>query len=582
MRSTPPDGKRLRRLFPWSLSAPSARPTRELFLISWTVLAGVVVVLASVRPFVATGLVAALVFVDLGAAVLRITRPAWSRGLERIRISGTFLLLLGMLLLAGPAAPVWLLTLPAVVRIASTPSDRLLRLGVGAGLTGIVIATLLAVPPGATLELWAAPPLVFLIVLGATRAFAIRERSRTVPAEAILKLSKTKADFLAVVNHEVRTPVHAMLAGLELLETALPKLDEEERRLFRILKKSGSHLRGQVNSLLDMSRFTHQKQSLRHERFDLRALVDELLAMYSLHLAEGVRLESYLEPDLPCHFNGDAARLQTILRNLLSNATKFTASGTVSLEVRWQSPERRSVRISVADTGPGIHPDDHNLIFEPFTQLPVPTARDHAGVGLGLALCGANVHLLGGTIELESEVGRGSRFSCVVPIEPCRQWVEEGARGASCRDCRVGVREALAPPELTSLAAVRVLIVEDDAVNRLVLEKLLRREGVGHIAVSESGSDAINRVRRDPFDVVLMDIHLPDLPGTEAARSLRREGWKGVLIAVTADTTPEMRSTVAAAGIDHLSPKPLDMQDLMTSIREGLGKGGPRPRKQEG
>ena len=396
------------------------------------------------------------------------------------------------------------------------------------------------------------------------------------------RLSRARSDFLAVVNHEVRTPVNALLAGLDLLESALPRLNREERDLMQTMKKSGVHLRAQVNNLLNMSRFTHKKERLNHEPFDLRALVDEMLAMYSLQLAPGVFLSSTIEAELPCHFYGDSQRWQTILRNLLSNAVKFTREGTVSLEVSWHDESRTSIRLLVEDTGSGIAPEHQALIFEPFTQFPVSGERQQGGVGLGLSLCGANVHLLGGKIQVESALGHGSRFTCTLPVQPCTQWSEQGRRHDSCGLC-VTPAQGLHPvrdrstsalePGRMDVVGVRILIVEDDDVNRMVLEKLLNREGLFQIALAGNGAEALMRMDGATFDVVLLDMHLPDLSGTEIARMIRARGWTGRIIAVTADTTPDMQDLALLSGIDHFSPKPLDMADLMASIRQAA-RGG--------
>ena len=395
------------------------------------------------------------------------------------------------------------------------------------------------------------------------------------------RLSRARFDFLAVVNHEVRTPVNALLAGVTLLETALPRLNREERDLLLTMQKSGLHLRAQVNSLLDMSRFTHKKEQLKRERFDLRVLVDEMLAMYSLQLAPGVSLSSRVEPELPCHVYSDPQRWQTILRNLLSNAAKFTQRGSISLEIAWAEETRSALCLTVQDTGRGIVPEHQALIFEPFTQFPAGGVREQGGVGLGLSLCGANVHLLGGTIRVESKVGEGTRFTCVLPVAPCDLWRAQGSRGDSCGHCDDAMADGAGSASLASLqsdtgelAQLRILIVEDDAVNRMVLEKLLNREGLIQISLAGTGDEALARMENEQFDVILLDMHLPDRSGTETARSIRARGWKGQMIAVTADTTPDMRDLVFAAGIDYFSPKPLDMSDLMSSIRLGLTDAG--------
>lgn len=382
------------------------------------------------------------------------------------------------------------------------------------------------------------------------------------------RLSRSKSEFLAMVNHEVRTPINALLAGLALLQKADAPRSTEETELLRIMQISGDHLRQQVNSMLDMSRFSHKKELVERVPFDLYGLIEELIAMYSLQTASGVSLSYRIAADVPCRFISDALRWQTILRNLLSNAVKFTKSGTILLEVAWSTELPGQLRISVSDSGPGIAVSDREAIFEPFIQLDSSPKTQRGGVGLGLSLCNANAQLLGGRIILESEVGRGSTFSCVLPVEACPDWISQGRIGSACTGCPRNKKDdcfvPIASREL--LRDKRVLIIEDEEVNRTVLEKLLQREGISKIAAAATGAAGLQILSQQDFDILLLDMHLPDVTGIHVAREARARGWRGTLVAVTADTTPHMRELLGAAGIDAMSPKPIDLQHLLNAM----------------
>jgi PAS domain S-box-containing protein len=376
-------------------------------------------------------------------------------------------------------------------------------------------------------------------------------------------LSAAKSDFLANMTHEVRTPLNGILGMTGLaLET---NLANDQREYLELVKSSAEALLSLVNDVLDFSKYEAGKLGLDCVEFPLRAVVREVLRPLALRASiSGLAFESVIEEQVPDRVIGDPLRIGQVLRNLAGNAVKFTSQGNVSVHVRSKSAEKSKpvLCFSVADTGIGIPAEKHRLIFEPFTQADGSTTRKYGGTGLGLSISAGLVQLMGGSIWVESEAGKGSTFYFTVPV-------------------------GLAPsPELTPLAAspgaihgrarrkLHILVAEDNSVNQRLATRLLEREGHA-VTIAGSGGEALEALERregEPtsFDLILMDVQMPDMDGLEATARIRERecnsGRRVPIVAMTAQAAEADRLRCLESGMDAYISKPVNVPELMKII----------------
>ena len=392
---------------------------------------------------------------------------------------------------------------------------------------------------------------------------AVRERTRQLQsekertAEALARAeqaSRFKSEFLARMSHEIRTPMHGVIGTADLLMGS--RLDPSQQELVRTLKESAAVLMNLLNDILDLSRVEAGKLSLAVRPFDLAALVQTVAGlMQPIAKKKGLDLRVSL-PAGPLWFAGDGHRVQQILLNLVSNAVKFTHAGFV--EVAVAAPAElygKGFELIVRDTGCGIPPDRIDSIFQPFVQVGGDPAAAAAGTGLGLSVAKALVDAMGGMIEVDSRPGHGSTFRVRLPLAAAEP-VPEPAPAAS------------AP----SSAPLRVLVVEDNPVNRQLIARMLAV--LGHQAeAAPDGETALRLASRDVWDVILLDIRLPGIDGLETARRLRQAGCRATLIALSANVYESDRAAALAAGMDGFLGKPLHLDEL----REALDAAARRP-----
>ena len=371
-------------------------------------------------------------------------------------------------------------------------------------------------------------------------------------AEKAEAASRAKATFLAMMSHEIRTPMNGMLGVADLLRNMSP--DPSQKKLLDILAGSGESLLRIINDILDFSKIEAERLELRPRPFDLRGLLDELEALVGSQ-ARGKRLSFVIEadPDLPAAVNADRQRLSQVLMNLGNNAVKFTDRGEVRLIVRVQAQAegKATLQFTVKDTGIGMSAVAMSRLFLPFTQL--AEARRHGGgTGLGLVIAQKLVNLMGGRIELSSEPGKGSSFWFSLEL-PLAQPI--AATGTT---------------QILGLESMSVLVAEDNAVNKTIVEAMLRQLGHGITLVS-NGREALDALSKDHFDLVLMDCNMPVMDGLEAARLLRA-GAHGVrdvnvpVIALTANAMDGDREQCLAAGMDDFLAKPVSIAALRQAI----------------
>jgi signal transduction histidine kinase/ActR/RegA family two-component response regulator len=377
--------------------------------------------------------------------------------------------------------------------------------------------------------------------------------------------SRAKSSFLATMSHEIRTPMNAILGLSELL--AGSGLTDDQRRMADTLHRSAGSLLTLINEVLDLSRIESGRLDLEHRAFDLEEVVRESVELFATQAASvGLALGWRLEPGVPPTVVGDPARLRQILVNLIGNALKFTPEGRVEVVV---AEEDEGLRIEVRDTGIGIAPEAVEQLFEPFFQVDGSATRRHEGAGLGLAICQRLVELMDGTITVESERGAGSTFRVVLPMP---------AAGAEA-DAADAALTAPAPAERGAgdgagdgePRPLRILLAEDNPVNQLVTTLMLERLGYDTDVV-DRGPAVLEAVAEKPYDVVLLDLHMPEMDGVEVGRRIRAElGRRSpYLLAVTASALAEDRERCRQAGIDDFLAKPVQLEALRSALRRAV------------
>jgi PAS domain S-box-containing protein len=410
----------------------------------------------------------------------------------------------------------------------------------------------------------------------------ITERKQT---EAALREAKieaeqanhAKSEFLAHMSHEIRTPLNAIVGAARLMDGE--NLTPQQTSYARIMRHSSRSLLTLIQNILDLSKIEAGCAELETGIFELAPIIDGLAGVATAS-AQGkdIAFNFDLAPDLPPRLMGDPYRLEQVLNNLLSNAIKFTTQGEVSLRVQKVSEDEKSARLlfTLADTGIGISREKLGVIFEPFAQAENTTTRTHGGTGLGLAISRRLVEMMGGAIEIESTPGKGSRFTFTVTFQlPTAAEIAptQASQRIECADFS---------PATTPLAGRRVLMVEDNEFNRVVLEGILQRFGI-QVDAAIDGYDGVERFQAGcPYDAILMDLHLPGQDGFDCTRAIRAlpEGAQVPIIAFTANVLSTTGSKCRAAGMnDHLS-KPVEPDILLrTLIYWILGEGSSAPVK---
>ena len=447
-------------------------------------------------------------------------------------------------------------------------------------------------------------------------------RSRTdkklaIAAEAALAGEQAKSQFLAVISHELRTPLNGIIGIADLLSRTAPSLDL--RRKIGIINNSGQDLLRLVEQILDMSRIDADEMDVFPENTNVREVIDSIDMLWRPTIeGKGVIFTSHVDKSVPDFLTFDPLRLRQCINNLVSNAAKFTSTGRVHMHITAEYLEaeaKSQLTVIVADTGMGIRKDVQDNLFKPFVQADSSITRQYGGSGLGLAITRSLARMMDGDLVVTSRVGAGSEFTLTILanassdaklldtmdalfeddeimskrfappssnplLESLQTRLDSETKDAE--SLNIVLEDEVAPevleppsldtspsPNLDSLENIRILIVEDVPSNQDVMKIFLEPEGCA-IACADNGQHALTALRTQDFDVVLMDIRMPEMHGIEATRLIRSEGGRNSrvpIIALTADATAETNAQCMAAGANIFLTKPIIATELIDSIR---------------
>ncbi len=392
-------------------------------------------------------------------------------------------------------------------------------------------------------------------VVSVTRDITAAERALSRAKAAAEAANESKSQFLAAMSHEIRTPLNGVL-GMNGLLLNTP-LTAEQRRYAELIRSSGQTLLTVINDILDLAKIEAGRMELEIVEFDPSATLDEVVSLLSVRAqAKGLAMNLRMPADMPEALKGDPSRLRQVLFNLIGNALKFTEQGRVDVDVTHRPlPERRTeLTISVRDTGIGIAPEAIPRLFDRFIQADATTARRYGGTGLGLAISREIVELMGGRIEVDSAAGVGSTFRISVPMA-----LGDGQR----------LRDAISSMmEFGDMPGLRILVAEDNGVNQILIKAIL--EQMGHFSdVVANGIEAVQQVQNAHYDLVLMDIQMPEMDGETATRTIRslHSAACGIpIIAMTANAMVEHREAYLACGMNDYVSKPVSSRMLAAAI----------------
>jgi len=385
--------------------------------------------------------------------------------------------------------------------------------------------------------------------------------------------SRAKSEFVAKMSHDIRTPMTAILGYTDLLVD--PAIGSSDRQNYlAVVRRNGQHLLSLINDILDLSKIEAGKIAIEMGRCSLTAVVADVASMMRPRAQQrGISLGVEYAGELPETILTDAARLRQALVNLVGNAVKFTEHGSVRIVVSFLPggrDRRAAVKIEVIDTGIGIREEALSRLFQPFVQADASTSREFGGTGLGLVISRHIVELLGGELTVESTFGRGSTFAITLPagdLEGIRMLRDPGeAADATALDPR---RWTVGP----ELAGVRVLLAEDGLDNQELIRTILKKAGA-EVEVAENGRIAVSKAEARAFDVILMDMNMPEMDGYQATRTLRDRGYDRPILALTANAMSGDSELCLTAGCnDHLA-KPIDRRRLIRTIARFAAKAG--------
>ncbi|MDP3394806.1 ATP-binding protein [Sediminibacterium sp.] len=368
--------------------------------------------------------------------------------------------------------------------------------------------------------------------------------------------TKAKSRFLANMSHEIRTPLNGIIGTIDLLQHT--PLNAEQEELMLSLKSSSTHLLEIVNDVLDISKIEADKLELFEGPCNLQNIIQQVTAISSprlIALKKNIVLSSNIHPSVENEIIADESRIKQVLINLLGNAIKFTETGSIKLDVTANLIDEslQELHFAVSDTGMGISEEHIQTLFIPFTQIDSTATRKHSGTGLGLSICRKIIEEMGGRIWVESQVGKGSTFKFIIPVQV--NLVRKNQQQPQ--------RNTAGTISGTEIKPLKMLVAEDNNMNQLLATKMFKKIGY-IIEIANNGKEAVEMTAKYDYDLVFMDIHMPEMDGIEATEKILNSGKEKIpiIIAMTANAVKEAEAEYLQLGMKDIVTKPFTIEQL--------------------